>query len=97
MAPYRGGEYLVLYLSPKDYHRVHHVKTTTITKVEYFPGTLLPVNLYSLLSFDNVFGRNRRALIEYQAPFVMVMVGALNVGKIVLTDFPHFYKDQAEK
>ena len=89
---YQGGDYLILYLSPKDYHRIHHIKKTNIKKVEYFPGQLLPVNLYSLLNFNDVFGKNRRALIEYEAPFIMVLVGALNVGKIELCDFPEFYK-----
>ena len=90
---YEEGNYLILYLSPKDYHRVHHIKKTSIKKVEYFPGRLLPVNLYSLKHFNNVFGKNRRVLIEYDSPFIMVLVGALNVGKIELCDFPKFYKE----
>lgn len=108
---YHGGNYLILYLSPKEYHRIHHIQTATIKKIELFPGRLFPVNLHSLTHFNNVFGRNKRILIEYKKAdlaredkinktdaikresFIMLLVGALNVGKITLSDFPSFYQD----
>jgi len=84
-----GGEFVNLYLSPKDYHRYHMPTTLTIKSLTHIPGKLYPVNFPLLRNKKNLFIENERVIIECQDNkghlFVMVLVGALNVGKMVIT------------
>ena len=89
---YQGGNYIVIYLSPRDYHRVHHLESGTLTKIDYRPGRLLPVHHRSLRCFHGVFVKNKRVIFHYDLPLKMVMVGAANVGRIVLCDLPDFFQ-----
>ncbi len=85
---FSNGMYFQLYLSPKDYHRIHFPFDCTVKKVIYIPGKLLPVNLFSLENFKEVFARNERVLLILEKEGIevlMVLVGAFNVGRISLT------------
>ena len=84
-----GGQFVNLYLSPKDYHRYHMPDTLTIQSLTHIPGKLYPVNFPLLRNKKNLFIENERAIIECKdskgRTFVMVLVGALNVGKMIIT------------
>jgi phosphatidylserine decarboxylase len=81
-----GGEYINMYLSPKDYHRYHCPCDMTILKSIYVPAKLFPVNNIALKFVKNLFVKNERVILECKANdkiFYMVFVGALNVGGMV--------------
>ncbi|CAA6817935.1 MAG: Phosphatidylserine decarboxylase (EC [uncultured Sulfurovum sp.] len=84
-----GGQFVNLYLSPKDYHRYHTPDKLTIISLTHIPGKLYPVNFPLLRNKKNLFIENERVIIECRDHkeniFVMVLVGALNVGKMVVT------------
>jgi phosphatidylserine decarboxylase len=84
-----GGQFVNLYLSPKDYHRYHTPDTLTIKSLTHIPGKLYPVNFPLLRNKKNLFIENERAVIECTdrkgRTFVMVLIGALNVGKMIIT------------
>ncbi len=84
-----GGEFINLYLSPKDYHRYHTPDTLTIKTLTHIPGKLYPVNFPLLRNKKELFIENERVIIEckdqHDRTFVMVLVGALNVGKMIVT------------
>ena len=84
-----GGTFVNLYLSPKDYHRYHTPDRLTIKSLTHIPGKLYPVNFPLLRNKRNLFIENERVVIECLdnkgRTFVMVLVGALNVGKMVVT------------
>ena len=84
-----GGQFVNLYLSPKDYHRYHTPDRLTIKSLTHIPGKLYPVNFPLLRNKKNLFIENERAIIECRdskgRTFVMVLVGALNVGKMIVT------------
>ncbi len=83
------GVFANFYLSPKDYHRYHAPQTLKITSLTHIPGKLYPVNFPLLRNKKNLFIENERVIIEGKdqnnKTFVMVLVGALNVGKMVVT------------
>jgi phosphatidylserine decarboxylase len=84
-----GGQFINLYLSPKDYHRYHMPNTLKIVSLTHIPGKLYPVNFPLLRNKDNLFIENERIIVECrdhkENTFVMVLVGALNVGKMIIT------------
>ncbi len=84
-----GGEYLNLYLSPKDYHRYHIPMDLSIHSVTHIPGKLYPVNMPLLKNKLNLFIENERVVVECSdkngAKHYLILVGALNVGKMVVT------------
>jgi len=84
-----GGEFVNLYLSPKDYHRYHTPDALTIKSLTHIPGKLYPVNFPLLRNKKDLFIENERVIIECRdkqdRTFVMVLVGALNVGKMIVT------------
>ncbi len=84
-----GGQFVNLYLSPKDYHRYHTPDRLTIKSLTHIPGKLYPVNFPLLRNKKNLFIENERVIIECRdrkdRTFIMVLVGALNVGKMVVT------------
>jgi phosphatidylserine decarboxylase len=78
-------EVLVLYLSPKDYHRVHSPLRGRATRWTYRPGTLWPVFPAAVRRIDDLFARNERVVIRLEAeagPLDLVLVGAFGVGRI---------------
>jgi len=86
-ARFSGGDYATIYLSPRDYHRVHAPIGGALVAYDYLPGALWPVNPRIVARRDGVFARNERVVIELSSPLgdaCIVMVGAAGVGNIVL-------------
>lgn len=82
------NSYIIIYLSPRNYHRVHTPFSCKINTVDYFPGTLFSVRNKTVMKRDNVFCRNERIVINGSSEngnFCLVMVGAMIVGKIKLS------------
>lgn len=80
-----GGNFVTVYLSPKDYHRVHMPLSGRLQKMIYIPGKLFSVNTHAAENIPNVFARNERVvcLFETQAgPMAVILVGAMIVGSI---------------
>ncbi len=84
-----GGEFMNFYLSPKDYHRYHMPMDLTIKSLTHIPGKLYPVNMPLLRNKHNLFIENERVVIKCIDTrgfvHILVLVGALNVGKMVVT------------
>jgi len=84
-----GGEFINFYLSPKDYHRYHMPMELKILSLTHIPGKLYPVNFPLLRNMNNLFIENERVVIECEdkrgRTQILVLVGALNVGKMVVT------------
>ena len=78
----------VLYLSPRDYHRVHVPREGEATAWRYVPGTLWPVFPAAVRRVDGLFQRNERAIVRFDTdhgPIDVVLVGAFGVGRITLS------------
>jgi phosphatidylserine decarboxylase len=86
---YEGGGGCVVYLSPRDYHRVHSPVAGNITLVRSLPGDYFPVNSIGMRHVKNLFARNRRVAIVIDTPdlgrVTVVMVVAMIVGRITLS------------
>jgi phosphatidylserine decarboxylase len=87
-AGYAGGSFAVIYLSPRDYHRVHAPVDGAVTVVRSIAGDLFPVNAIGE-RFPRLFVRNHRVAIavdtESLGRVTVVMVGAMVVGRISVT------------
>ncbi len=86
-----GGDYLNLYLSPKDYHRYHSPCDLQVLQAIHIPGKLYPVNMPALRNISSLFIENERVVLECLAEgkrLFLVMVGALNVGKMQIAFEP---------
>jgi len=80
-----GGAFVTLYLSPKDYHRIHAPCDGSIARARHVPGALMPVNLPAVMHVPDLFARNERLLCYMDGPLgrvAVVAVGAYNVGRI---------------
>ena len=80
-----GGTYCTVYLSPRDYHRVHAPLDAALTRTRYIPGRRFSVSPATTASIDKIFCRNERAVCWFETavgPMVVVFVGALNVSSI---------------
>ena len=90
-ARYAQGEFAVIYLHPRDYHRVHSPVDGSITLVRAMPGDLYPVNAIGERHVPGLFVRNQRVAFEIETDSLglvtVVMVGATIVGKISATVF----------
>jgi phosphatidylserine decarboxylase len=88
-AAYEGGRYFVVYLSPRDYHRVHAPTCGDVQYVRYVPGTLFPVNRIGTQYVPQLFARNERLAIVQESKVhgrvTTIMVGAIGVGRIGLS------------
>lgn len=89
---YRGGEYAVIYLSPRDYHRVHSPVSGTVSSVVGIPGDLYPVNAVGERHFQGLFVRNNRVVVSIDTPALgrvaVILVGATIVGRITVRMIP---------
>jgi phosphatidylserine decarboxylase len=85
-AQFRHGSFANLYLSPKDYHRLHMPCDGALLRMIYVPGTLFSVNPATARGVPNLFARNERVVCVFASPehgpFVMVLVGATIVGSM---------------
>ncbi|TBL81788.1 archaetidylserine decarboxylase [Paenibacillus thalictri] len=82
---YLNGFYMVLYLSPTDYHRIHSPVTGDIVEKEHVPGKVYPVNEFGLRQMRRVLSRNERLITYMQhetGEVAVVKVGAMNVSSI---------------
>jgi len=80
-----GGAWATLYLSPRDYHRIHFPLSGTVTGWRYVPGTLWPVNEASVANVPGLFARNERLVTVLETPLgtcAVVAVGATIVGRV---------------
>jgi phosphatidylserine decarboxylase len=92
---FRNGTYMTIYLSPKDYHRVHAPVDGTITDFSYIPGRLFPVNRIGVGSIDGIFTKNERLatfMDTILGHVAVVKVGALIVGSVQVS-----YQERIEK
>jgi phosphatidylserine decarboxylase len=83
--PFKNGLFATIYLSPKDYHRVHMPIKGTLRETVYVPGDLFSVNQATAENVDQLFARNERlvAIFDTEAgPMAMVLVGAMIVAGI---------------
>ncbi len=79
------GQFATLYLSPKDYHRIHMPVTGTLRKMRYIPGKLFSVSPRTARAVPDLFARNERVAVTFDTefgPMVMVLVGAIFVGSM---------------
>ncbi len=86
--PFHGGQFMTLYLSPRDYHRVHMPYAAQLREMIYIPGRLFSVNACSTQHIPTLFARNERLVCLFETPIgamAVVMVGALIVGSIHTT------------
>ena len=87
-----GGEFINFYLSPRDYHRYHAPLDMKVTKAIHIPGKLYPVNIPTLKRKLDLFIENERVVLEcfttHGKLFYLVLVGALNVGKMEVSFEP---------
>jgi phosphatidylserine decarboxylase len=86
---YAGGQFAVVYLSPRDYHRVHAPVSGEVRILRHVDGTLFPVNAIGLKHVPHLFARNERVVVEQSTerhgPIATVMVGAIGVGRISMS------------
>jgi phosphatidylserine decarboxylase len=89
VARYEGGQFAIVYLSPRDYHRVHAPASGQITLIRSLPGDLFPVNAIGERHVPSLFSTNRRVAIVIDTPskgrVTVVMVGAMIVGRITVS------------
>jgi phosphatidylserine decarboxylase len=83
--PFQGGDFATLYLSPRDYHRVHMPLDGTLREMVHIPGRLFSVGPATVRHVPQLFARNERVISVFDTeagPMAMVMVGAMIVGGI---------------
>jgi phosphatidylserine decarboxylase len=90
-AQFDNGHFATLYLSPRDYHRIHMPCAGRLTRMIYVPGDLFSVNPTTARGVPGLFARNERVVCVFegaesaQGPFVLVLVGATIVGSVATT------------
>jgi len=80
-----GGKYATLYLSPRDYHRIHMPLTGTLEEMIYIPGKLFSVNQTTAENINELFARNERVVCIFNTdigPMAVILVGAMIVASI---------------
>ncbi|MDP3138917.1 MAG: archaetidylserine decarboxylase, partial [Burkholderiaceae bacterium] len=76
---FQDGEFATLYLSPRDYHRIHMPCDGRLTRMIYVPGELFSVNPTTARGVPGLFARNERVVCVFESecgPFVLTLVGA---------------------
>ncbi len=84
-ASFQNGYFATLYLSPKDYHRIHMPCDGTLKSMTYVPGDLFSVNPTTAEGVPGLFARNERVICEFDSAhgvFVLILVGATIVGSM---------------
>ncbi|MCY4045644.1 MAG: archaetidylserine decarboxylase [Cellvibrionales bacterium] len=82
---YMDGSFMTIYLSPKDYHRVHMPVDGVLKKMTYVPGKLFSVNQATANNVPGLFARNERLICDFDTPngpMCMILVGAMVVAAI---------------
>ncbi|MDR7134241.1 phosphatidylserine decarboxylase [Lysobacter niastensis] len=98
--PFRNGVFATVYLSPKDYHRVHIPWTGTLRETVHVPGRLFSVGPAAVRHVPRLFARNERLVCHFDTdfgPMAMVMVGAMLVSGVETVwsgvEIPHYRDD----
>ena len=84
-AQFQDGTFATLYLSPRDYHRIHMPCDGRLTRMIYVPGELFSVNPTTARGVPGLFARNERVVCVFESafgPFVLTLVGATIVGSM---------------
>ena len=84
-ARFQDGHFATLYLSPRDYHRIHMPCAGRLTRMVHVPGDLFSVNPATAQGVPGLFARNERVVCVFEGdagPFAMVLVGATIVGSM---------------
>ena len=84
-AKFQDGSFATLYLSPRDYHRIHMPCDGRLTRMIYVPGDLFSVNPVTARDVPGLFARNERVVCVFESahgPFVLTLVGATIVGSM---------------
>ncbi len=82
---YKNGQFITIYLSPKDYHRIHMPCSGKLLEQTHIPGRLYSVALHTVNTIKGIFARNERVIASFETkygPMAMVLVGAINVAAI---------------
>jgi phosphatidylserine decarboxylase len=82
---FQNGSFATIYLSPKDYHRIHMPCDGKLSRMIYVPGDLFSVNPTTARGVPGLFARNERVVCVFDTdngPFVLVLVGATIVGSM---------------
>ncbi|HET9031585.1 MAG TPA: archaetidylserine decarboxylase [Dokdonella sp.] len=83
--PYAEGQFITVYLSPRDYHRVHMPLDGSLISTAHIPGRIFSVAPKAVESIPRLFARNERLVCHFQGehgPFAMVLVGAMLVSSV---------------
>lgn len=83
--PFHTGHFCTLYLSPRDYHRIHMPVSATLNETIYVPGRLFTVAPYGVRHIPHLFARNERMISLFnteRGPMGLILVGAINVAAI---------------
>ncbi|MCC8998180.1 MAG: archaetidylserine decarboxylase [Candidatus Contendobacter sp.] len=83
--PFRGGAFVTLYLSPRDYHRIHLPLAGRLREMAHIPGALFSVSPLTTRVVPELFARNERVATLFDTPagpMALVLVGAINVASI---------------
>lgn len=94
---YMNGSWATVYLSPRDYHRVHHPVEGVIRSARYVPGHLWPVNRAAVENVEGVFCINERIITYVDSPIgdvATIMVGATSVGYITVAYDPELVSNR---
>lgn len=86
--PFLNGSYMTLYLSPKDYHRIHMPHSAKLKRMVHVPGALFSVQPETTRVIPKLFAKNERLVVFFETDrgrMVMVLVGATIVGAIGTT------------
>ena len=84
-AEFQDGSFATLYLSPRDYHRIHMPADGVLRRMIYVPGDLFSVNPTTARGVPGLFARNERVVCVFDSdngPFVLTLVGATIVGSM---------------
>ena len=84
-ARFDGGSFATIYLSPRDYHRVHMPLGGTLTSMRHIPGRLFSVNAVTARAVPGLFARNERVVCLFETdvgPLALILVGAIFVGSM---------------
>jgi phosphatidylserine decarboxylase len=84
-AKFQEGHFANLYLSPRDYHRIHMPAAGRLTRMIHVPGELFSVNPTTARGVPGLFARNERVVCVFEGaagPFVLALVGATIVGSV---------------
>ena len=84
------GKFINIYLEPKDCHRIYMPCDALLTKITHVPGSLYSVAPYATEGIKKLYSKNERVILNFKNDkfcFYLVMVGAVNVGCISLSDY----------